>query len=425
MSKSNVVDLKKPAFTDAVTKLLREGAQRLISEAIESELQGFLEEVREKLANGRERIVRNGYLPERTLLTGIGEVSVKVPRTRDRLASEKESAIHFESNLIPRYLRRVASVNEALPLLYLKGLSEKDFQTALVPLFGEAAKNLSPGVISRLKMSWEGEYQTWRKRKLSGKRYVYWWADGIELSVRNDVGHRVLVILGVTADGKKELVALEDGFRESTESWLSVLRELKEAGIESPSLAVGDCALGFWAALRQAFPETRHQRCWFHKLGNVLDKLPKSQQAKAKSMLHEIFQSATKAEAISAFDLFINTFKLKYAKAVECLEKDRDTLLTFYDFPAEHWIHLRTTNPIESTFSIVRHRSYKAKGAFSQKTILTMVFKIFQSAEERWIRIRGFEQLNNVIIGIKFRDGLAVLNETDSLLTEKNTQEAA
>jgi transposase-like protein len=424
MSKSNVVDLKKPAFSDAVTELLREGAQRLISEAIESELESFLEEVREKLSNGKERIVRNGYLPERPLLTGIGEIRVKVPRTRDRLASA-QAGIHFESNLVPRYLRRVASVNEALPLLYLKGLSEKDFQTALIPLFGEAAKNLSPGVISRLKMSWEGEYQAWRKRTLTGKRYVYWWADGIELSVRNEVGHRVLVILGVTAEGKKELVALEDGFRESTASWLSVLRDLKEAGIESPALAVGDGALGFWAALRQVFPETRHQRCWFHKLGNVLDKLPKSQQAKAKSMLHEIFQSATKTEAMNAFDLFMNTFKLKYAKAVECLEKDRETLLTFYDFPAEHWIHLRTTNPIESTFSIVRHRSYKAKGAFSEKTILTMVFKIFQSAEERWIRIRGFEQLNNVIIGIKFRDGLAVLNETDSLLTEKNNQEAA
>ena len=424
MRENNVVDFKKPAFTDAITELLRNGAKRLIAEAIESELEIFLSEVSEKLSNGKERIVRNGYLPERSLLTGIGEVDVKIPRTRDR-QKDNDEMIKFQSKLIPRYLRRATSMNEALPLLYLKGLSENDFQKALEPLFGEQVNNLSPGVISRLKSVWFDEYNTWRKRSLEKKRFVYWWVDGVGFSVRNDERHCVLVILGVTTEGKKELIALEDGFRESTESWLSLLRDLKEAGIESPSLVVGDGALGFWSAIKQVFPEVTHQRCWFHKMGNVLDKLPKPQQNKAKSMLYEIFKSATREAANKAFERFIRDFKAKYPKAVECLEKDREALLAFYDFPAEHWIHLRTTNPIESTFATLRNRTYKAKGAFSQKTILTMVFKIFQQAEERWIRIRGFEHLNNVINGVKFTDGVFVSSESDSLLTEKNTQEAA
>ena len=424
MNKNNIVDFKKPAFSDAVTELLRNSAKRLIAEAIEIELESFLLEVSEKLSDGKERIVKNGYLPERAILTGIGEVDVKVPRTRDR-GEKNQGKIDFKSSLIPRYMRRTASLNEVLPVLYLKGISQNDFQDALTPLFGEQVKNLSPGVISRLKSCWEEEYRTWQKRSLAGKRYVYWWVDGVGFSVRNDERHCVLVILGVTPEGKKEVVALEDGFRESTEAWLSVLRDLKDAGIVAPALAVGDSALGFWSAIKQVFPEVKHQRCWFHKMGNVLDKLPKSQQNKATSMLHEIFKSATRKGAEKAFDSFMNYYKIKYPKAAECLEKDRIALLAFYDFPAEHWIHLRTTNPIESTFATLRNRTYKAKGAFSQKTISTMVFKVMQSAQDRWRRIKGFEQLDNVIRGVKFVDGVLDASEFDSLLIEKNRQEAA
>ena len=413
MTKDKVVSIKSPV--DALTELLRTGAQQLIAEAVELELSQFLSNYSELLPNGKRRMVRNGHLPEREIMTGVGNVSVELPRIRDR--AETKNKINFRSSLIPPYLRRAASLDEVLPLLYLKGISEADFVEALTPIFGREAKNLSPGVISRLKSSWEKEYMDWQTRRFDQARYVYWWVDGIYFPVRGDEKRCCLVIVGVNEHGVKELIALTDGFRESTESWLSLLRDLRDRGLKAPVLAVGDGALGFWNAVSQVFPETKHQRCWFHKMGNVLDKLPKSQQARAKSMLHEIWMSATRDEAYKAFDAFVEAYEAKYPKATDCLLKDKEDLLAFYDFPAEHWAHLRTTNPIESTFATVRHRTYKAKGAFSSKTILLMVFKLMESAQKRWHRLRGFRQLDNVIKGVKFVDG-KISNEGAVIITD-------
>ena len=274
-------------------------------------------------------------------------------------------------------------------------------------------------------MVWEDEHERWRSRSFSEKRYVYWWVDGVGFSVRNDEKQSVLVVIGVTETGNKELIALESGYRESTESWLSLLRQIKERGLVAPMLAVGDGALGFWAAISEVYPTTKHQRCWFHKMGNVLDKLPKSQQAKAKSMLQEIWMSATREDAYLAFDAFIEAYAVKYPKTAECLLKDKEALLTFYDFPAEHWVALRTTNPIESTFATVRNRTYKVRGAFSSKTVVTMTFKLMQSAQKRWIRLRGFHHLDNVIRGVKFVDGKILKAEDNLPKNEPQTEVAA
>ncbi len=422
MKKNNVIGLKNLEAVDLVTQLIRDGAKQLIAQAMEAEVEIFLNAVAEQLENGRPRVVRNGYLPKRDIMTGVGQIEVKVPRLRDRGAGEEK--IRFKSSLIPPYMRRTATLEKVLPLLYLKGISEADFVEVLAPMFGDDAKNLSPGVISRLKSSWAEERTTWNKRSLKGKRYVYWWVDGIGFPARDEERRCVLVVMGVNEHGHKELIALDDGFRESTESWLSLLRDLKHRGLEAPALSVGDGALGFWNAVTEVFPTIKRQRCWFHKMGNVLDKLPKSQQAKAKSMLHEIWMSATRQDAYKAFDAFIAEYGAKYPKAIECLEKDKEVLLTFYDFPAEHWVHLRTTNPIESTFATVRNRTYKVKGAFSSQTIVTMTFKLVQSAQKNWIKLRGFHHLDNVIKGIKFKDGK--LLENNNLLTgEPLIQEAA
>jgi len=412
MNKDNVTSITSPA--DALTELLRNGAKQLIIEAVEAELEQFLTECSERLSNGKKRIVRNGYLPEREIMTGIGRVSVQVPRVRDR--ANTNDKIRFQSSLIPPYMRRTATLNEVLPLLYLKGISERDFVEVLKPIFGDQTKNLSPSVISRLKATWETEYDQWCKRDVSDKKFVYWWVDGIHFTARSDDKRCVLVIIGINEHGRKELIALEDGFRESTESWLSLLRKLRDRGLTAPSLTVGDGALGFWNAVNEIFPTAKHQRCWFHKMGNVLDKLPKSQQSKAKSMLHEIWMSATRADAHEAFDAFIDEYDAKYPNATECLRKDKKELLAFYDFPAEHWVHLRTTNPIESTFATVRNRTYKSKGAFSSKTILMMTFKLMESAQKRWIKIRGFHHLDNVISGVKFKDGK--LQKEEKTITE-------
>lgn len=417
MTKSNVIAIKNPVV-DPLTELLRNGAQRLIAVAVEAELEAFLSDFKEDLSGGKARVVRNGYLPKRQILTGIGPVDVRVPRVRDR-SSDDEAKVEFKSSLIPRYLRRTDSVNDMLPLLYLKGLSEASFVEALTPLFGERAKNLSPSVISRLKEAWESEYEAFSSRPLDSHRYVYWWVDGVNFHVRDDDKRSVLVVIGVNELGEKKLLALADGYRESTESWLSLLRDMKKRGLNTPSLAVGDGALGFWNAVSEVYPQTQHQRCWFHKMGNVLDKLPKSQQGRAKSMLQEIWMSATRTDAHTAFKAFIDEYDAKYPKATECLRKDKAELLAFYDFPAEHWVHLRTTNPIESTFATVKNRTYKAKGCFSAKTILTMTFKLMQSAEKRWKRLRGFHHLSNVITGIKFVDGKM---STDNLETATEAQ---
>lgn len=404
--KDNIIDLKKPAaIKDMLTEVIRSGARDLLAVAIDAEVNEFLQT--HNLHEGKARFVRNGYLPEREIQTGIGDVAVEMPRIRDR--SKTVDGLRFSSSLIPKYLRRSTSMNEFLPLLYLKGISTNDFVDALTPLFGENAKNLSPGVISRLKAEWEDEYQIWCKRDLSKLDYVYWWADGIHLHARMEGSSEcVLVIIGVTVQGNKEILAIEGGHRESKDSWLTVLRNLKGRGLKiAPKLAVGDGALGFWGALTEAYGETKHQRCWFHKMGNVLDKLPKNQQGQATKLLHEIWMAATREDAYKAFDFFIETYEKKYPKATECLKKDKEELLAFYDFPAEHWGHIRTTNPIESTFATVRHRTYKSKGCFSRATILTMVFKLCESAQDRWIKLRGFNYLAEVIRGVKFINGIS------------------
>jgi putative transposase len=402
--KSNVVELGKPeGVSDLLTETIRNGARQLLAMAVKAEVAYFLEA--NNPPDEKARFVRNGYLPERKIQTGIGDIAVQVPRVRDR--SDKADGVLFRSSIVPAYLRRSGSLNDFLPILYLKGISTNDFSEALAPLVGKEARNLSPGVISRLKAQWEGEYDVWSKRSLKGKEYVYFWADGLYLEARMDERQCVLVIIGVTPQGNKELVAVETGFRESKESWLSLLREIKKRGLaKAPKLAVGDGALGFWGALTEVYSETQHQRCWFHKMGNVLDKLPKSLLSKAKKRLQNIWMAPTREEAYKAFDNFVSEYRPKYPKAVDCLEKDRDELLAFYDFPAEHWQHIRTTNPIESTFASVRHRTVKSKGAFSRTTILTMVFKLLENTQKHWRRLRGFNYLADVIQGVKFKNGV-------------------
>lgn len=409
MSKDNVIAFNNPepateGFTDTLTAIAKQGAQQILGLALKHEISEFIQQYQsQSTSSGHNRIIRNGYLPERTVQTGIGDLSVKVPRVRD-----KEGILKFTSSLIPPYMKRSASVEKLLPLLYLKGISTGDFQEVLAPIFGDNAKNLSPNVIGRLKAQWEDEYKVWTNRDLSRKHYVYWWADGIYLNARMEDSSRcVLVIIGVTDDGYKELIAIEDGVRESKQSWRNLLLSIKSRGLKViPKLATGDGAMGFWGALSELFPSTKHQRCWFHKSGNILDKFPTSSRAQAKEKLHNIWMAENKAAAIKAINLFASMYKDKYPAAVECLIKDQDELLEFYNFPAIHWQHIRTTNPIESMFSTVRHRTQKAKGAFSRTTILTMVFKLCENAQSSWTRIRGFERLAEVINGVKFTNGL-------------------
>lgn len=405
MKDSNVIQLKQPAEElDPLTELLRSGAQQLIRQAVEVEVQDLLSRYRDLQVDGRSAVVRNGYLPERTIQTGLGDVTVKVPKVRDRSGN----GIKFNSNLIPPYLKRTKSVEELLPWLYLKGISTGDFNEALCALLGEGAKGLSANTIGRLKQQWEEEHTQWGQRDLSLKNYVYIWADGIYFNVRGDDQRScMLVIIGATDKGKKELIAIEDGFRESEQSWYELLQGLKNRGLEqSPKLAVGDGALGFWKALDKVYPETRTQRCWVHKTANVLNKLPKSVQPKVKDAIHEIWMAESRENAYKAFDHTVKRFEAKYPKAMSCLQKDKDSMLAFYDFPAEHWSHIRTTNPIESTFATVRHRTNKTRNCVSRKTILAMVYKLVQSAQKRWYRLRGFEFLADVIAGVKFTDGI-------------------
>lgn len=411
MSKDNLIAFQSQesstTFRDALTELVRKGARQIIVEAVEAELQEFLAQYQDlKDEQGRRAVVRNGYLPERTIVTGVGEVEIQVPKVRDRT----HSGIKFNSSLLPPYLKRAQSVEEVLPWLYLKGVSSGDFSEALASLLGAQAEGLSASTISRLKAKWIEEHQQWQKRSLAGKRYVYLWADGIYFNIRNENDRQcILVVIGVNDTGNKELLGLEAGFRESELSWKPLLLRLQDQGLKvAPELAVGDGALGFWKALAQVFPTTKAQRCWVHKTANVLNKLPKTQQPQAKSALHEIYLAATKNEANKAFDRFIKTYEAKYPKACECLVKDRGALLAFYDFPAEHWVHLRTTNPIESTFATVRLRTDKTRGCVSQDSILSLVFKLVQSAQKRWLRIRGFKRLGEVIEGVKFKDGIRV-----------------
>ena len=409
MSKDTIIQFKTPEAerTDPLTDLLRTGAQQLIANAVEAELLELLSQYADsKDEQGRQVIVRNGYLPAREIQTGIGSVKVKVPKVRDRSGS----GVCFHSSLLPPYLRRTKSMEELLPWLYLKGLSTGDFQEALAALLGKDAKGLSAGTISRLKDGWRADLAKWQQQTLDKKRYVYFWADGVYFNIRGDEARQcILVIVGVDEHGHKEFVAIEDGYRESEQSWLEVLSSLKQRGLQvGPKLAVGDGALGFWKALSKAYGETRHQRCWVHKTANVLNKLPKGAQAKAKSALHQIWMAATREDAYKAFDGFLATYRDKYPKAASCLGKDRETLLAFYDFPAAHWQHIRTSNPIESTFATVRLRTNKTRGCVSRQTILSMVFQLGQSAQKRWRRLRGFKHLADVIRGVKFENGVRV-----------------
>ena len=388
--------------------VVRRGARQVIQQAIEAELAQLLEQYENvKTLHGQRAVVRNGYLPEREVLTGAGAVAVKVPKVRDRSGS----GVKFNSAIVPPYVRKSPRVSAALPWLYLKGISTGDMSEALGVLLGENAKGLSANVVSRLKAQWADEQVHWGRRDLSTARYVYWWVDGIHTGLRSEPsdGQCLLVILGVTPDGRKERVALADGHRESKESWRELLLDLKARGLQAgPLLAAGDGAMGFWAALEEVFPATVAQRCWFHKMGNVMNALPASQQAKAKAGLQAIWMAATRADAHKAFAQFVATYQAKYPKAVEKLVKDRDSLLAFYDFPAEHWQHLRTTNPIESTFATVRHRTTRTRNCVSRATFLGLAFKLIEEAEKSWRKIRGADKIEALLNGVPFKDGILV-----------------
>jgi putative transposase len=412
MTETNVFQLSQPGtFADPLTEVLRDGARALLSQAVEAEVAALLSYHADKLTDdGRQRLVRHGHLPERKIVTGIGPVAVRCPRVRDR-AGEGSDHIRFSSAILPPYARRSKSLEVLIPILYLKGVSTGDFEEALVALLGKDAGGLSASTIGRLKEAWSDEHLHWSRRDLSAKRYVYFWADGIHVQARlEDEAQCLLVVIGATPEGKKELVGLTDGVRESAQSWRELLLDLKRRGLAvAPELAVADGALGFWQAIEEVWPKTRSQRCWVHKTANVLNKLPKSQHSKAKRALQEIWMAETKKDALAAFDAFVETWAVKYDKAVECLIKDRDALLAFYDFPAEHWKHLRTSNVIESSFATIRHRTVRSKGCLSNKTALAMIFKLAEAAEKSWRRLDGHNQLPKVILGIKFADGIEVV----------------
>jgi transposase-like protein len=412
MSNDIITKLPDPSgiSPDALTDVIRGGARKLIEQAIEAELAALLAAVADqKLEDGRARLVRHGHLPEREILTGVGPVAVKVPRVRDRKPGADK--ITFTPSILPRYLRKAKSVEELLPWLYLKGVSTGDFSEALAALLGPHARGLSAKTITRLKASWWADYQAWQKRDLGTRRFLYIWADGVYFKPRMaEEKQCVLVIVGADEYGHKELLAMTDGFRESTQSWREVLLDLKRRGLkQDPKLAIGDGALGFWTALREVFPTTREQRCWVHKAINVLNALPKSVQLKAKAHLHDIWQAETRAAASAAFDFFVEAYGVKWDKAVAKLVKDRDALLTFYDFPAEHWKHIRTSNPIESTFATVRHRTKRTKGCLSRETGLAMAFRLMISAQAKWRKLDGRNRLPEVISGVEFRDGVRQL----------------
>src|SRR6516165_10683626 len=396
-----------PQAQDVLTDVLRQGAQQLLAQAIEAEVADWIDGHRDcRDAAGRRQVVRNGYLPERTITTGVGPITVKQPRVHDRRPAELREK--FSSAILPPYLRKTKSVEELIPWLYLKGVSTGDFSEALAALLGPDAKGLSATTVTRLKGLWEQEYHDWSKRSLTGKQYVYVWADGVHFNIRLEGGRQcILVLMGATPDGKKELIAIQDGHRESEQSWKELLLDVQARGLTiEPKLAIGDGALGFWKAVRQLWSATAEQRCWVHKTANVLDKLSKSVQPKAKALLHEIYLAPSRAEADKAFDLFVRTYEAKYPKATECLDKDRSVLLAFYDFPAEHWMHIRTTNVIESVFATVRLRTDKTKGSGTRQACLTMVHKLMESAAKSWRSLNGSDLLREVVEGTLFVDGV-------------------
>ena len=414
MSDSTVVPLRQPdEVDDPLTAILRSGARRLLAQAVEAEAEAFLAAMKgARLPDGRERVVRHGHAPERLVQTGIGPVPVRRAKLRDRGAGEGGERIRFTSAVLPRWARRTRSLDALLPVLYLRGISTGDFQEALAALLGKDAPNLSPSVVARLKGEWEADHARWQGRDLSARRYVYLWADGVYLQARMEPqAECLLVLIGATPEGKKELVGFHVGVRESAQSWRELLVDLKARGLAvAPELATSDGALGFWKALEAVFPSTRHQRCWVHKASNVLNKLPNSVQPAAKQDLREIWQAPDRATAGTAIATFAEKCGAKYAKAAACLARDREALLAFYDFPAEHWDHLRTANPIESVFATVRHRTVRTKGALSQDTARLMVFKLVMAAAKTWRRLKGENQLPKVVRGVTFRDGVEVID---------------
>src|SRR6266446_4804796 len=410
---SNIVALRQPDdVDDPLTNILRTGARQLLAQAVEIEVETFLATVKDlKLADGRARVVRHGYGPARTIATGIGPVEVARAKIRDRGAAGDGERIRFSSAILPLWARRTRSLDALLPVLYLRGISTGDFQEALTALLGKDAPNLSPAVISRLTAEWQGEYERWQKRDLSARQYVYVWADGVFLQARmEDHGEWMLALIGATPEGKKELVGFQVGVRENAQSWGELLIDVKQRGLRiAPQIAVGDGALGFWKALDEIFPGTRHQRCWVHKTVNVLNKVALSVQGNMKADLREIYGAPTRSAAEAAIDGFADKYGAKYDKAVACLTKDREALLAFFDFPAEHWDHLRTSNPIESVFATVRHRTVRTKGALSAKTAKLMVFKLVSAAAKTWRRLKGENQLPKVVQGVKFQNGIEVI----------------
>ena len=408
---TNDVGGQAPEIGKSLDELAREGARRMIVEALELEVELYTQALRHvRDEQGHAMVVRNGKSHhERTVNLGAGPVSLRAPRVDDRRPEHR-----FTSKILPPYMRRSPRLEEALPVLYLRGLSTGDFSEALKALLGPEAAGFSATTITRLLRVWQEDYQVWRKRPLEGKEYVYLWADGVYFNVRLEEDRLAcLVIVGVLPDGRKEVIALEDGYRESTESWASVLRDLKRRGLAAPMLAIGDGNLGFWAALREVYPETKEQRCWKHKLANVLDKLPKRLQPRAKEMLREIMYAPNRDSALDEIAIFSEEYGARYPKAVETLTKDQDQLLTFLDFPAEHWIHLRTTNPIESTFSTVKARTKKTKGAGSRKAGLAMAFKLLLAAEKHWRRVNAPHLVALVKAGVEFPDGEAEMFQSE------------
>jgi putative transposase len=412
MKEDTVVALPRPGASvadDPLLMVLREGARRMLLQAIEAEVETFLTAHGSLVdEQGRRRLVRNGHAPERQIQTGIGPLEVRRPKVRDRGGAVGGEPIRFTSAVLPAYLRRTRNIEELLPWLYLKGVSTGQFEEALAALLGTDAPGLSAATVRRLTEAWQEEHERWQGRDLSSRRYVYLWADGVYFTPRLEHERQcMLVLIGADEQGRKELLAIEDGYRESAQSWRELLVRLRdENGLKlDPELATGDGALGFWQALHEVWPKTRQQRCWVHKVANVLNKLPPSLQGKAKQDLHRIYEAANRQEAEDAFDRFLAKYGSKYDKAVSCLAKDRKALLTFYDFPAEHWKHIRTSNPIESTFATVRLRTSKTKGCLSRQTALAMVFMLAKSAERHWRRLDGSQRLAQVIDGVRFRDG--------------------
>ena len=414
---SNVVRLRHPdEIDDPLTDVLRAGARRLLAQAVEMEADAFLAAMQDlRLPDGRARLVRHGHGPERDIQTSIGPVPVARVRIRDRGASDPADRVRFSSTILPKWARRTRSLDALLPVLYLRGVSTGDFQEALAALLGKDAPNLSPSVVTRLTATWAEEYARWQARDLSARRFVYVWADGVYLQARMESqAECMLVLIGATPEGKKELVGFQVGVRESAQSWRELLIEVKRRGLTiAPEIAVGDGAIGFWRAIDEVFPGTRHQRCWLHKTANVLNKVPKSVQRAMKADLREMHGAPTRAAAEAALDVFVEKYGAKYARAAECLTKDRVALLAFYDFPAEHWDHLRTTNPIESVFATVRHRTVRTKGALSPTTARLMVFKLVMAAGKSWRRLKGENQLPKVVAGVTFRDGTEVIAPPD------------